>query len=105
MSNRLPDAASLQRLFPQLRLLVMHGSRARGDAHAGSDWDFAYLAGEGFDELGLRAALTRTLGTDAVDVVDLERAGAVLRYADLAIKPKPPGRGRALQSPPPVGLR
>jgi hypothetical protein len=42
---------------------------------------FAYLAEQGFDELGLRAALTSALGTDAVDVADLERAGAVLRYA------------------------
>lgn len=81
MSSGLPDAESLRRLFPELRLLVMHGSRARGDAHEASDWDFAYLAEQGFDELGLRAALTSTLGTDAVDVADLERAGAVLRYA------------------------
>jgi hypothetical protein len=38
MSSGLPDAESLQSLFPQLRLLVMHGSRARGDAHEASDW-------------------------------------------------------------------
>ena len=81
MSSGLPEAETLRSLFPQLRLLAMHGSRARGDAHAASDWDFGYLAEPGFDELGLRAALTSVLGTDAVDVVDLARAGAVLRYA------------------------
>jgi predicted nucleotidyltransferase len=74
------NAAELGHSFPELRLLMLHGSRARGDAGEGSDWDFAYLAEAGLDELGLRAALARTLQTDAVDVVDIERAGTVLRY-------------------------
>lgn len=63
-----------------LRLLVLHGSRARGDAGDGSDWDFGYLAGDGFDAAGLVVALTTALGTDAVDVVDLARTNALLRY-------------------------
>jgi Polymerase beta, Nucleotidyltransferase len=74
------DAEALRRSFPELRLLMLHGSRARGDAHAGSDWDFAYLADAGVDELALRATLAQALHTDAVDVADLARAGAVLRY-------------------------
>ena len=74
------DAEELKHLSPELRLLMLHGSRARADARADSDWDFAYLADSGLDELGLRAALAQTLHTDAVDVVDLARAGAVLRY-------------------------
>jgi predicted nucleotidyltransferase len=80
------DIDALRRKFPELRLLILHGSRARGDAHPGSDWDFAYLAdpcleGPGLDELGLRAALSSALQTDDIDVADLNRAGAVLRYA------------------------
>jgi predicted nucleotidyltransferase len=75
------DIDALRRSLPELRLLVLHGSRARGDAHAGSDWDFAYLADPGLDELGLRAALSSALHTDDIDVADLARAGAVLRYA------------------------
>jgi predicted nucleotidyltransferase len=74
------DAEELKNSFPELRLLMLHGSRARAHAREDSDWDFAYLADSGLDELELRAALARTLQTDAVDVVDLERAGAVLRY-------------------------
>lgn len=66
--------------LPGLRLLVLHGSRARGDAHARSDFDFAYFAAPGFDEFELRARLDRTLKTDAVDLADLGRAGALLRY-------------------------
>jgi hypothetical protein len=75
------DVDALRRCFPELQLLALHGSRARGDAHAGSDWDFAYLADPGLDELGLRAALSNALHTDDIDVADLNGAGAVLRYA------------------------
>lgn len=74
------DVAALEHQFPDLRLLVLHGSRARHSAHAGSDWDFGYVADAGFDELSLRLALSRALGTDAIDVANLERASAVLRY-------------------------
>jgi predicted nucleotidyltransferase len=81
MSNVLPAADDLARDFPQLRLLVLHGSRARGDAHPASDWDFAYSAREGLDELGLRAALAAALGSDRVDLADLDRSSGVLRYA------------------------
>lgn len=35
--------AELAATMPGLGLLVLHGSRARGDAHQRSDWDFAYL--------------------------------------------------------------
>ncbi|MHC1560589.1 type VII toxin-antitoxin system MntA family adenylyltransferase antitoxin [Actinomycetospora sp. C-140] len=63
-----------------LDVLVLHGSRARGDAGPGSDWDFAHLADDGFDPVALLAVLTETLGTDAVDLVDLRRASALLRF-------------------------
>lgn len=65
---------------PGLRLLVLHGSRARGEAHAGSDWDFAYEAAAGFDPDRLLAALAAYLNADRVDLADLGRAGALLRY-------------------------
>lgn len=64
----------------EIRLLVVHGSRARGDAAPGSDWDFAYLAAPTLDVLGLTLALTTALGTDDVDLVDLGTASALLRY-------------------------
>lgn len=43
--------------FPGLSLLVLHGSRARGDAHALSDWDVAYEWTGGFDPDALLATL------------------------------------------------
>lgn len=66
--------------FPALRLLVLHGSRARGDDHARSDWDLAYLGDASIDELELRSQLAKALRTDGVDLADLSRAGGLLRY-------------------------
>lgn len=63
-----------------LRLAVLHGSRARADAAEGSDWDIGVLADEPPDLLALSATLTEILGTDDVDVVDLSRTSALLRY-------------------------
>ena len=61
-----------------LDLLVLRGSRARGDALPGSDWDLGYL-GDTVDLLALRADLVDALCTDDVDLVPLARASAVLR--------------------------
>ena len=63
-----------------LRLLVLHGSRARRDGHPRSDWDLAYEADATFDPDGLLAALADLLKADRIDLVDLDRAGALLRY-------------------------
>lgn len=63
-----------------LALLLLVGSRARRDHHTRSDWDFGYLAEPKTDVDGLRAALVHATGTDRIDLVDLERAGALLRY-------------------------
>lgn len=76
----LDRVAEHARRQPGLALLVLFGSRARGDAHPGSDWDFGYLAGASFDPLGFASELTALLGTDDVDLVDLSRASGLLRY-------------------------
>jgi hypothetical protein len=65
---------------PDLKLLVLHGSRARGDVHQGSDWDFAYLGGPALDPSLLQADLVLTVGTDHVDLANLATAGGLIRY-------------------------
>lgn len=73
-------SGELGRRHPGLKLLVLHGSRARGDCHEGSDWDFAYLAGDDLDTLGLRNDICEALKTELVDLADLNRAGGLLRH-------------------------
>jgi predicted nucleotidyltransferase len=61
-------------------LLVLHGSRGRGDAHERSDWDFAYQASPGLDADALLSALGEHVRADRIDLVDLDQAGALLRF-------------------------
>ena len=81
-----------------LQLLVLYGSRARGDARPHSDWDFGYEADDAFDVDGLLAGLVEHLGVDRVDLVDLGRAGALLRFRvardGVLICERPAGRFR-----------
>lgn len=71
--------AYLLERHPGLVLLVLLGSRARGTEHAGSDWDLGFLADGPLDPLDLHADVVAVLGTDAVDLVPLASASAVLR--------------------------
>ncbi len=63
-----------------LRLLLLHGSRSRHQDHRGSDWDLGYLADGDVDPASLRADVSHALGTDEVDLADLARASALLRF-------------------------
>ena len=69
----------LQR-HPGVRLAVVFGSRARGDATAASDWDIGYLADDRLDRERLMADLVRALDSERIDLVDLERAGGLVRF-------------------------
>lgn len=63
-----------------LRMLLLHGSRSRGRPHAASDWDLGYLAADDLDPARLHVDISHCLGTDDVDLVDLARASALLRF-------------------------
>jgi len=63
-----------------LRLLVLHGSRARGTARPESDWDLAYLADDGFDPDAFLADLVLALRTDRIDLSSLSGGGGLFRY-------------------------
>jgi predicted nucleotidyltransferase len=68
------------RATPGLDVLLVFGSRARGDEWERSDWDFGYLAGPRMDAAGLLATLIDITGSDRIDLVDLSRASGLLRY-------------------------
>jgi Polymerase beta, Nucleotidyltransferase len=59
---------------------LLFGSRARGNASSLPDWDFGYLADDGMGLPTLLGALVAAVGTDRVDLVDLQRASGLLRY-------------------------
>lgn len=63
-----------------LDLLLLFGSRARGDAGPASDWDFGYLATAALDVAALLATIVELVGSDRIDLADLRRASGLLRY-------------------------
>ena len=65
-----------------LALLVLFGSRARRQARPDSDWDFGFLVrpGGSVDVEGLRLHVSEILRSDDIDLVDLARASALLRF-------------------------
>ena len=72
-------ATTLASEHPELQLLLLFGSRARGDHRQESDWDLAFMAKNGFDLAGAQVTASTTLGTDRIDFVDLGHATALLR--------------------------
>lgn len=80
MSHLLRACGDVARATPGLDILLLFGSRARGDASDQSDWDFGFLGQAEMDVAALIAAIVTAVGTDRVDLVDLERASGLLRY-------------------------
>jgi predicted nucleotidyltransferase len=72
--------AEIASRHPALELLVLFGSRARGEELPGSDWDFGFHGSQGLDRDGLFVDLVTSCGSDEVDLVDLDRAGGLVRY-------------------------
>lgn len=77
---------------PYIKLLILFGSRARGDADQGSDWDFALLCdedkykqhqGEGWSLLHIWGIIQTTYGLkdDEIDVVDLNECSDLLAHS------------------------
>lgn len=76
---------------PYLTLLVLFGSRARGDTTADSDWDFAFLCDEdqrqkvekkGWDAFRIWTILQKSfdLLDDQIDVVEMKNCSALLAH-------------------------
>jgi uncharacterized protein len=64
-----------------LELMVLFGSSAKGKTHARSDIDLAFSFRDKIDLIDLTNKVAISLGTDAVDVVDMRKASPLLRFA------------------------
>ena len=85
-------AKKLPRKIPYLKMLILFGSRARGDTHAKSDWDFAAL----FDNEQREACVKDTafgwfevpsilgdifeINSEEIDIVELNRCSALITH-------------------------
>jgi uncharacterized protein len=73
--------ADLSRVMPDLRLLVLFGSLARGRARSESDIDVAVQCDGPADLDALYLAMAPRFGTDRLDLIDIRRAGPILAMA------------------------
>ena len=80
MGQNVDTILKVTREHEALRLLVLFGSRGRGEETPRSDWDLGYIADGSLDVAGLRADLISALQTEEIDLVDLDRANGLLRY-------------------------
>jgi uncharacterized protein len=86
IASQLPDQ------IPYLKMLILFGSRARGDTHAKSDWDFAALYDEklreescnnrGFAWFEVPGILGQVfeINSDEIDVVELHRCSSLIAH-------------------------
>lgn len=99
MPNKTPTLEELKALSPQLpekipylKMLVLFGSRARGDIHANSDWDFAALYDEeirktyvkdnawAWFEVPQLLGQLFELNSDNIDVVELNNCSTLIAH-------------------------
>lgn len=84
-------SAHLANRFPELEICALIGSRARGDAHPDSDWDFAIQWAKAPNDTWSTLTQTETLRLDlanwlsvpaeGIDLVELPTAGLAMRAA------------------------
>ncbi|WP_414577542.1 type VII toxin-antitoxin system MntA family adenylyltransferase antitoxin [Anabaena sp. CCY 9402-a] len=99
MQNNTPTIAELQELslqipekIPYLKMLILFGSRATGNTHAKSDWDFAvlcdleqreaYVKNNSFlwFELPIVLGELLKLNSDQIDVVELNQCSELISH-------------------------
>jgi predicted nucleotidyltransferase len=76
----LASAADVSARFPDLQLVVLFGSAARGRARTTSDVDIAVRCDRAADLDALFMALAPRLKSDRLDLVDLRRTGPLLAF-------------------------
>jgi uncharacterized protein (DUF433 family)/predicted nucleotidyltransferase len=91
LDDLIAQIPSILEQVPYLTLLVLFGSRARGDHDAKSDWDFAFLCDEelrkqyekgGWDTCRIWGILQQTykLGDDQIDAVEMKNCSDILAH-------------------------
>lgn len=94
--------ADLSAALPDVQLLVLFGSVAKGRARASSDLDIGMLCDGPIDFDTMYGIVASHLGTGRIDLVDLSRTGTTLSFAvardGIPLIERPPGRFRTFQS-------
>jgi uncharacterized protein len=79
--KRIEQALTSLFLRPDLQLVILFGSASKDLTHPNSDIDLAFLFDGPADVLALTNEVSRLVGTDKVDIIDLRRASPLLSHA------------------------
>ena len=66
--------------YPELQFLSIFASRGIGEVHEHSDWDFGFIGDEGINLPSLLNDLVIHLGTEQIDLVDVSKISANMRF-------------------------
>jgi len=89
IESLIQSSTQLAEIIPTLKILILFGSRARGDIHTNSDWDFAFLCDSEqqsksvlFDSeiYAILADLFR-INDDQIDAINLASCPPLLAHA------------------------
>jgi predicted nucleotidyltransferase len=84
------ESSTIEQIIPNLKLLVLFGSRARGDHRLDSDWDFAVLYDEQYSEMAKQGYLFFEvyelladffqIPSDRIDIVNLNSSSELIAH-------------------------
>jgi predicted nucleotidyltransferase len=87
IASLIQSSAQLPEIIPTLKMLILFGSRARGNSHSNSDWDFAFLCDSDPENVlfhaeiyGILADLFR-INDDKIDAINLAKCPPLIAHA------------------------
>lgn len=87
VESLIQSSAQLSAIVPSLKMLILFGSRARGNPHSNSDWDFAFLCDSDQQNVLFNAEIYAILADlfrindDKIDAINLAKCPALIAHA------------------------
>jgi predicted nucleotidyltransferase len=87
IESLIQSSVQLPEIIPTLRLLILFGSRARGNPHSNSDWDFAFLCDSDQQNVLFNAEIYAILADlfrindDKIDAINLAKCPPLMAHA------------------------
>jgi len=87
VESLIQSSAQLSAIVPSLKMLILFGSRARGNPHSNSDWDFAFLRDSDQQNVLFNAEIYAILADlfrindDKIDAINLAKCPPLMAHA------------------------
>lgn len=87
VESLIQSSAQLSAIVPSLKMLILFGSRARGNPHSNSDWDFAFLCDSDQQNVLFNAEIYAILADvfrindDKIDAINLAKCPPLIAHA------------------------